>query len=140
MRGQFKNPYVPMKLLTKSKREIVIFLFEIISVTSLISNSPLWYRTNKTNYASSLLQYLNPVTCYKACRQNYWINMITSNLSVSGHTLITKQAIKVCCRLEKLQHERVLEGQLIFIFPNRGENLRLPVLPSGAIGHKKHTR
>ena len=43
--------------------------------------------------------------------------MITSNfLSVSVHTLITKQAIKICFRLEKLQRERVIEGQLIFFF------------------------
>jgi len=76
-----------------------------------------YYKNPETKFASSLLPSLNPATCYKACRQNYWINMITSNfLSVSVHTLITKQAIKICFRLEKLQRERVIEGQLIFFF------------------------
>jgi len=66
--------------------------------------------------------------------------MITSNfLSVSVHTLITKQAIKICFRVEKLHRERVKEGQLI-LFPDRGENFRLRILPSGVIGHKKNTR
>ena len=66
-----------MKRLTKSKS-----FFLIITVTSLISHSPLWCRTPTTKCASSILLSLNPATWYKSCRQNYCINMITSSFHI----------------------------------------------------------
>jgi hypothetical protein len=92
---QFKNPSLPMKRLTKSKWGIVIF-FKIITVTSLI---PLTLLCGAVLLKQSvLLPCYCPLTLQgiKACRQNYWINMITSNLlSVSVHVLITKLEIKI---------------------------------------------
>jgi hypothetical protein len=73
---QFTNPGLPMKRLTKSKWGILIFFWNYNCHHSDLPYSSLWRCTPKAKCASLLLS-LDPAR-FKACRQNYWINMITN--------------------------------------------------------------